>query len=84
MAILSKRCLRYIQETILNFVEKSELVTNQGVDIDVYEESLKKVKKMCKKLPDNPEKYLDEDYLTPEIVEKLEEEALEWEEHQSA
>lgn len=80
MAVLSKRCLKYIASTIGNFLEKSEMVTNQGVDIETYEDSLKKVKKMVKNLPDHPEKYLDEDVLTDEYIAQLEEEALEWEE----
>lgn len=79
MAILSKRCLKFIKATIGEFVEKGEIVTNRGVDIDTYEKSLKKTKKMLNNLEDNPEKYLDEEYLTDEVVEKLEAGAREWE-----
>ena len=79
MAILSKRCLRYIKATIREFVDKGEIVTNRGVDIETYEKSLKRTKKMLNNLEDKPEKYLDEDYLTDDVVEKLEADALEWE-----
>ena len=79
MAILSKRCLRYIKATIGEFVDKGEIVTNRGVDIETYEKSLKRTKKMLNNLEDKPEKYLDEDYLTDDVVEKLEADALEWE-----
>lgn len=79
MAILSKRCLRFIKATISEFVDKGELVTSQGVDIDEYEKSLKKTRKMLNNLESNPEKYLNEDYFTEEMIKVLEAEAREWE-----
>lgn len=76
---LSKRALKYISSNISTFVERGEIVTNHDVDAETYEHALKEIKKMCKKLPSKPEKYLDFDYFTPEKIDEIESAAEEWE-----
>lgn len=78
MSLLSKRCLKYIKETMESFVEKSELIITPGTNPEAYEKGVKKVRKMCKEIEDKPEKYLDEEYITPEIAERLESDADEY------
>lgn len=79
MSELSKRALNYIASTIGEFLEKGEIVTNHDTDVETYEKATKEVRKMVKKLPKNPEKYLDFDYLDDEKIEELEQQAREWE-----
>lgn len=78
MGLLSKRCLKYIRETIEAYLEKSELIIVPNTNRASYDKGVKKVRKMCNEIEDKPEKYLDENYITPEIAERLESEADEY------
>jgi broad-specificity NMP kinase len=77
--VLSKRALKYISYALNEFVKKCEIVTNSDVDMDTYNDALENVKKMIKKLPSNPEKYIDENCLSQDMVDELESDAIEWE-----
>lgn len=81
MGQFSKRALKFISASISNFLDRGEIVTNRGTDVDSYEKSLKRVRKMTKGIRDNPEKYLDDD-IDPAIIEQIERDALEWERNQ--
>lgn len=79
MDVLSKRALKFISFTIGQFLEKGEIVTNHDTDIETYENAIKSVRKMVKKLPQKPEKYLDMNYLDEEKIAEIESMAEQWE-----